>query len=121
MIGVFLALILIIATSFIGLSLVKSQGIRNFKIMREKIALNENPAEEVIKSFSLFFAGILLLIPGFLTDIIGATLLLSPVQHYFVKRIAPKFKFSSYNRTQQNYPTKLDDIIEGDFKRKDDD
>lgn len=119
-IGVLLALIAIIATSFIGLSLVKSNGLKNIAIMQQKIANDENPKGEVIKSFSLLLAGFLLLIPGFLTDILGALLLLPPVQNIIVRHVAPKMKFKSrrYQSTQKSHDKM--DIIEGKFEHKKD-
>lgn len=120
-IGVLLALIAIIATSIIGLSLVKSQGLKNLAAMQQKMANNENPTDEMVKNISLMIGGFLLLIPGFLTDILGALLLLPPVQQFFVKCIVPKMKVRSY-RFQSSQSTKNEsDIIEGEFKHKNDD
>ena len=116
-IGVFLALIGIIATSIIGLSLIKKQGLRNLSIMQQKIANQQSPKkDEIIKSVSLLFAGFLLLIPGFLTDILGAIMLIPRVQEYIVRFIIGKLpsKFYSNSNTQMN------DVIEGEFERKSD-
>lgn len=55
--GVLLTLLLVIATSAIGLSLVKNQGIKNFRLMQEKLVRNENPAPEMTRGLSLFLAG----------------------------------------------------------------
>ncbi|MWP50042.1 MULTISPECIES: FxsA family protein [unclassified Gilliamella] len=118
-IGVFFALICIIATSILGFSLVKTQGLKNFSIMKQKIANNQSPKDEIIKSVALLFAGFLLLIPGFLTDILGAVLLIPNVQEHIVKFIVRKMpiksKFASSQMFDQN-----NDIIEGEFKHKDD-
>ena len=86
MIGVFFTLIAIIMTSVIGFYLVKSQGIKNFILMKNKIANRENPTNEIVKSVSLLFAGILLLIPGFFTDILGAILIFPPIQDILIQR-----------------------------------
>lgn len=118
-IGVFLALICIIATSIIGFSLVKTQGLKNLREMQQKIAENQSPKNQIIKSVALLFAGFLLLIPGFLTDILGAILLIPYVQesivNFIVRKMPKKSIFSSYQRTNKNA-----DIIEGEFTRKDD-
>ena len=90
MIGVFFTLIAIIMTSVIGFYLVKSQGIKNFILMKDKIANRENPTNEIVKSVSLLFAGILLLIPGFFTDILGAILIFPPIQDILIQRIVRK-------------------------------
>ena len=118
-IGVFLALIGIIATSIIGLSLIKKQGLRNLSIMQQKIANQQSPKDEIIKSVSLLFAGFLLLIPGFLTDILGAIMLIPWVQEYIVRFIIGKLpsKFYSF---YSNSNTQMNDVIEGEFERKSD-
>ncbi|MDF7666791.1 FxsA family protein [Orbaceae bacterium ESL0727] len=130
-IGVFLALLGIIATSMIGLSLVKSQGVQNFIAMQQKIANNENPTPEIVRGTSLLMAGFFLLVPGFLTDIIGAILLLPFMQKWVARFIVPKMNITTYssrgnstfhinnNRLSDN-SSHDDNIIEGEFKRKDD-
>lgn len=118
-IGVFLALIGIIATSIIGFSLIKKQGLNNLSIMQQKISNNQSPKDEIIKSVSLLFAGFLLLIPGFLTDMLGAILLIPRVQDYIVSFIVKKFPFKVRSFSSSNN-AQLNDVIEGEFERKDD-
>ena len=118
-IGVFLALIGIIATSIIGLSLIKKQGLRNLSIMQQKIANQQSPKDEIIKSVSLLFAGFLLLIPGFLTDILGAIMLIPRVQEYIVRFIIGKLPSNFYSFYSNNN-TQMNDVIEGEFERKSD-
>ena len=118
-IGVFLALIAIIASSVIGLYLITKQGLKNLSIMQQKIANHQSPKDEIIKSVSLLFSGFLLLIPGFLTDILGAILLIPVVQEYIVRFIVGKlpFKVRSFSSSRS---VQVNDVIEGEFERKDD-
>lgn len=118
-IGVFLALICIIATSFIGFSLVKTKGLKNFSIMRQKMANHQSLKNEVIKNVALLFAGFFLLIPGFLTDILGVILLIPYVQNYLVKLVVEKMPIQSSVDSSRSY-NQSDEIIEGEFIRKDD-
>ncbi|OCG58972.1 FxsA family protein [Gilliamella sp. GillExp13] len=118
-IGIFLALICIIATSILGFSLVKTQGLKNLSIMKQKIANNQSYKNEVIRSVALLFAGFFLLIPGFLTDILGAILLIPHVQDHIVEFIVRKMPIrSKFSSSQMHYQE--GDIIEGEFKQKDD-
>lgn len=118
-IGIFLALICIIATSILGFSLVKTQGLKNLNIMQQKIANNQSYKNEVIRSVALLFAGFFLLIPGFLTDILGAILLIPHVQDHIVEFIVRKIPIiSKFSSSQMHYQE--DDIIEGEFKQKND-
>lgn len=119
-IGVFLALICIITTSIIGLSIIKSQGLKNFTLLQKKMSNNENPTNELIKNVSLLIAGFLFLIPGFLTDFLGIMLLLPFVQHYIIKKIIPKINIKTFNNYSRKESYDESHIIEGEFKRKND-
>ncbi|WP_276902915.1 FxsA family protein [Frischella perrara] len=120
MIGVFFTLIAIIMTSVIGFYLVKSQGIKNFILMKDKIANRENPTNEIVKSVSLLFAGILLLIPGFFTDILGAILIFPPIQDILIQRIVQKKSFKTYSNRHSSKQNIDDTVIDGEFTHKDD-
>nr|WP_252515483.1 FxsA family protein [Pantoea sp. MQR6] len=91
-IGVLFTMLLVIFTSCIGVSLVKNQGMKNFMAMQEKLARNESPANEMIKSVSLIIAGFLLLLPGFFTDFLGLLLLLPPVQKHLTLKLMPHLR-----------------------------
>ncbi|XBS70376.1 FxsA family protein [Acerihabitans sp. KWT182] len=115
-IGVLLTLLLVLLTSFIGVSLVRTQGIIILTQMQVKIANGESPAAEMIKSVSVLLAGFLLLLPGFFTDFLGLLLLLPPVQNHLTLRLLPYIRFQrggGFN-AQVNGET-----FEGEFKRKD--
>ncbi|NBB53663.1 FxsA family protein [Pantoea vagans] len=90
--GVLLTMLLVVFTSCIGVSLVKNQGMKNFMLMQEKLARNESPANEMIKSVSLIIAGFLLLLPGFFTDLLGLLLLLPPVQKHLTLKLMPHLR-----------------------------
>ncbi len=91
--GVLLTLILVIFTSFIGMSLVRNQGFKNLMLMQQKMQAGESPAVEMIKSVSLIIAGMLLIIPGFFTDFLGLLLLLPPVQKHLTLKLMPYLRF----------------------------
>jgi len=90
--GVLMTMLLVVFTSCIGVSLVKNQGMKNFMLMQEKLARNESPATEMIKSVSLIIAGFLLLLPGFFTDLLGLLLLLPPVQKHLTLKLMPHLR-----------------------------
>ncbi|ORM81360.1 FxsA family protein [Mixta gaviniae] len=90
--GVLLTMMLVIFTSCIGVSLVKNQGVKNFMLMQQKLAQGESPAAEMIKSVSLIIAGVLLLLPGFFTDLLGLLLLLPPVQKHLTLKLMPHLR-----------------------------
>ena len=113
--GVLLTLLLVIATSAIGLSLVKNQGIKNFRLMQEKLVRNENPAPEMTRGLSLFLAGFLLILPGFFTDLLGALLLLPPVQQRLTHKLMP---FITVWGGRGQTPQETGYTMEGEFERR---
>ncbi|BAE73579.1 phage T7 F exclusion suppressor FxsA [Sodalis glossinidius str. 'morsitans'] len=110
--GVLATLLLVIATSFIGVSLVRAQGLRILGQMQVKLARGESPAGEMIKSVSLLLAGFLLLLPGFFTDFLGLLLLLPPTQNLLTLRLLPYLRF-------QRGPGTGGDTFEGEYHRHD--
>ncbi|AOM41292.1 FxsA family protein [Xenorhabdus hominickii] len=127
-VGVLLTLLLVILTSCLGVSLVRNQGMSNFMSMQQKIVAGESPAEEVVKSVSLVFAGFLLILPGFFTDFLGLLLLLSPVQKLLTAKLLPHIKLyrpnvfrgsnytGGYGQDGQNGQT-----FEGEYEHRRDD
>lgn len=115
-VGVLLTLILMIFTSLMGISLVKNQGMQNFRQMQEKLRLNENPAKELTRSVSLVLAGGLLLIPGFFTDFLGILLLLPPIQACLTAKLVPLIRIRGFNVGRGHGYT-----MEGEFQRKTED
>lgn len=116
-IGVLFTLLLVVLTSFIGVSLVRTQGLIILTQMQVKLANGESPAAEMIKSVSVLLAGFLLLIPGFFTDFLGLLLLLPPVQNSLTLRLLPYLRFQ---RGGGGFgPHDGGETFEGEFRRKD--
>ena len=72
---------------------------------------NKMPIYEMISGAALEFAALLLIIPGFLTDMFGFLLILPITRKYFIKSMSSKFQKTNINE---------DNIIEGSFEEKDD-
>lgn len=118
--GVLLTLILVIATSFIGMSLVRNQGFKNLMLMQQKMQMGESPAAEMIKSVSLIIAGLLLIIPGFFTDFLGLLLLLPPVQKHLTLKLLPYLRFGRMGGGFGGGAAG-GETFDGEFQRKEDD
>ncbi|MCT8654269.1 FxsA family protein [Glaesserella parasuis] len=114
---------LMITISAVGLWLVKLRGIMTIVQIRQEIAQGKIPAQAVTSSIFFAIAGVLLIIPGFLSDIV-ALLLLLPItrqvlQAIFMKLFASRVKFMSFgsmNRTSSQNNT----TFEAEFERKQD-
>tara|TARA_Y100001970_G_scaffold294127_1_gene447257 strand:- start:107568 stop:107999 length:432 start_codon:yes stop_codon:yes gene_type:complete len=95
-IGAWATVGLIFSTAIIGFMILRIQGIRIIQRAREQIANNKKPVAELAHGAALAFAAILLLTPGFISDSIGALLLVPPLRHFLIKfvliRIAAKYE-----------------------------
>lgn len=68
---------LILVTSLFGAYFAKRQGMKAWLDLKNRMASMETPGDALIDSFCIFFGGVLLLMPGFITDIVGLLLLFS--------------------------------------------
>ncbi|KGM30240.1 FxsA family protein, partial [Inquilinus limosus] len=83
-IGVLATLLLFIAIGVIGTLLLKRQGMRALREMQAALARGEPPAEPVAHAALLVLAGLLLIFPGFLSDLMALPLLLPPVRRALI-------------------------------------
>ncbi|MGX9460648.1 FxsA family protein [Shewanella sp. A14] len=85
---------LVLFTAIVGVSLVRSQGLSTLMTMQQKLARGEAPGQEIVEGMMLAAAGVLLLIPGFVTDFIGLVLLTpltrAPIAAFLYKRMQLK-------------------------------
>jgi UPF0716 protein FxsA len=79
-IGVLATLGLIILSIFVGVFLLRLQGFGLVQKIREETAAGRSPKRELVHGVMLFFAALLLIIPGFITDIIGLLLFIPAVR-----------------------------------------
>ncbi len=79
-IGVLATLALVIAAGVLGALLLRVQGFGVMARVRKELDAGNDPSRELANGAMILVAGILLLIPGFFTDIIGLLLFLPPVR-----------------------------------------
>lgn len=77
--------LLIVVTAVVGATLVKQQGMRNWMNVQGKLAQGQVPGVEMAGGLLLFLAGILLITPGFVTDLVGLIFLFPPSRHAIAK------------------------------------
>ncbi|MFQ2386146.1 FxsA family protein [Aeromonas dhakensis] len=124
---------LLILTAVLGSSLVRSEGIKTLFNAQQKMQQGEMPGREVMGGMMLALAGLLLIIPGFVTDFFGILLL----QPWLRNKLADKLIGSNQFRMQmggfQSRQQPFDEVpgsdqqgqsqrggttIEGEFERK---
>jgi UPF0716 protein FxsA len=90
-IGVLWTFLLLAADSLLGSLLLKSQGRAVWRRFNDNLAQGRMPHREVIDGVLVIFGGAFLITPGFITDIVGLTLLVPPtravVRRFLVRRL----------------------------------
>jgi UPF0716 protein FxsA len=79
-IGAMNTVLLVIMTGFAGAYLARLQGMQTMFRVRESLQRGIMPSGELLDALLIFIAGVVLLTPGFITDIAGILLLLPPVR-----------------------------------------
>lgn len=86
-IGLTPTLLTILGSAVIGILLVRVQGLSTLQRAREAMARDEPPVREMTEGLCLFVAGILLVVPGFLTDLVGLLLLVPQIRSWVAWRL----------------------------------
>ena len=108
-IGALNTILLIFFTAIAGVYFAKIAGLSTLRSGFNQLVKNEMPMYEIISGAALAFAAFLLILPGFLTDIVGFLLIIPTTRKVFIKLIAAKFN------TRKN----KDNIIEGTIDEED--
>jgi UPF0716 protein FxsA len=108
-IGTMNTIALIILTGIIGASFAKSQGAQIIHEIRRALNRGQMPGKELLQGAMILAGGILLLTPGFITDLVGFSLLF-PLTRLFYTRVAlsyikKKFKTGQWHVTTYPGPT----------------
>lgn len=88
-IGLWLTLALILFTSFLGLLILRLGGVGMVRNLQAAGRTGAQPADELVNGAMRVVAGILLIIPGFITDILGLLLLSPAIRRFFWKAFGP--------------------------------
>ena len=110
-IGAGYTILFILLTAVIGLYFAKLEGINTIRSGMNQLTNNQMPIYEIISGAALAFAAVLLIIPGFATDIIGFLLIIP-----FTRNLLFKFITKKYEKTKVSGE---DDLIEGEYEDKD--
>ena len=108
-IGALNTIILIFFTAITGVYFAKIAGLSTLKSGLNQLVKNELPIYEIISGATLAFAALLLIIPGFLTDVFGFLLIIPITRKFFIQSISAKF-------TNRKKP---ENVIEGTIEEND--
>ena len=105
-IGAFNTIFLIFFTAITGIYFAKLEGLNAIRSGFTQLVKHEIPIYEIISGAALAFAALLLIIPGFLTDLVGFLLIIPITRKFFIKSISSNFYKKKGN----------EDIIEGSIE-----
>ena len=105
-IGAFNTIFLIFFTAIMGVYFARLEGLNAVRSGFSQLVKNELPIYEIISGAALAFAALLLIIPGFLTDLVGFLLIVPVTRKFFIRSISSKF----------NRKKNAENIIEGSFE-----
>ena len=108
-IGAITTIFLIFLTAVVGVYYAKYEGLKTLKSLFVQLSRNEPPDYEILSSAGIAVAALLLIIPGFATDVIGFLLILPITRSLIFKYLGKKYKKEKVK----------DDLIEGEYEDKD--
>tara|TARA_B100001121_G_C18183145_1_gene386616 strand:- start:81 stop:506 length:426 start_codon:yes stop_codon:yes gene_type:complete len=109
-IGAFNTILLIFLTAITGIIYARYEGLNTLKSGFSQLIKNEIPAYEMISGAAIAFGALLLIIPGFATDILGFLIIFPITRKLIFGKISYKFKKEKENKNN---------FIEGEFEDMD--
>jgi len=147
LLGLWPTITIVVFTAWLGAKNVRQQGLATMASVQAKMAQGQMPSDEIVAGLLLLVAGVLLVTPGFVTDIFGLSLLIPQVRLSLIKMVQKHLVFNQLGAgasfQQQGFsqesgnvyeheskdvdtfqPEKIAshhkaETIEGDFERKD--
>ncbi len=111
-IGAIITIFLIFMTAIIGIYYAKYEGLNTLKSGFAQLSKNKTPTYEMISGAGIAFAALLLIIPGFVTDVLGF-LIIFPISR--------KFIFNQFSKKFNHKKTEKNNFIDGEFEDIEDD
>ncbi len=106
-IGAFTTITLIFITAILGIIYARYEGLNTLRSGFTQLIKNELPAYEIISGAAIAFAALLLIIPGFATDMVGFLLIFPLTRNLIIKYMSPKFQ--TKRKADENF-------IEGEYE-----
>ena len=106
-IGAFTTIFLIITTAVVGVYYAKYEGLKSLKSGFSHLSNNQLPTYEMLSGAAIAFAAVLLIIPGFFTDLFGFLLIFPITRKIIFKTLSKKF----YKQKKQN-----NNFIDGEYE-----
>ena len=108
-IGAFNTISLIFITAILGIFYARYEGLNTLKSGISQLVKNQLPAYEFISGAAIAIAALLLIIPGFATDIIGFVLIIPLTRKLILGKISNKIKTKTETKKEKPF-------IEGEYE-----
>ena len=108
-VGAITTILLIFTTAVVGVYYAKYEGLNTLKSGFTLLSKNIPPTYEMISGAAIGFAALLLIIPGFTTDILGFIIIFPISRKLIIKLLTKKFKY-------EKKEAKKNDFIDGEFE-----
>ncbi len=92
LIGAWPTVAIVIVSAWLGAKYVRQQGLATLQSVQTKMAQGEMPSSEIVTGLMLLVAGVLLVTPGFVTDIFGLSLLVPKVRQALANTVQQHIK-----------------------------
>jgi UPF0716 protein FxsA len=117
LIGALPTVVLVIFTAVLGSWLLRQQGFTTFRRFQESLARGEVPAYEIVEGPLILLGGLLLLTPGFITDVMGIVCLIPPLRKKVAQYVIEHYMIQA-GSFDESVTTKTN-VLEGAFRRED--
>ena len=117
-IGALPTIFLVVFTAALGAWLLRQQGFATFRRVQENLAQGMIPAYEMIEGPIILLGGILLLTPGFITDLLGLACLIPPLRKKIAQYVIEHHLIQAGGSFQQEKAAEKN-ILEGEFRKED--
>ncbi|OED43167.1 hypothetical protein ACH42_10780 [Endozoicomonas sp. (ex Bugula neritina AB1)] len=129
-IGALNTVALVFLGAFIGIQVIRQQGFSTMVKAQQKMAAGELPAGEMAEAFMIAIGGLFMVIPGFITDVLGVLLLIPSVRRWLLRRMIASGRWrvqqteiyqGEYHREQpwESDQDKINHTVDGEYKRND--
>ena len=115
-IGAFNTVLLILITAVAGVSYARYEGFNTLKSGMSQLIKNEMPIYELISGATLAFAALLLIFPGFATDLVGVLLVLPITRRLILEKFIKKKQYKK-KQTNNYIDGEYEDLGEDDDKK----
>tara|TARA_A100001015_G_scaffold316848_1_gene432211 strand:- start:2688 stop:3110 length:423 start_codon:yes stop_codon:yes gene_type:complete len=113
-IGALKTILLIITTAVVGVWYARYEGFNTLRSGMSQLVKNEVPLYEIVSGAAIAFAALLLILPGFATDIIGILLVFPVTRKIILKKYSTNYSLKKKNKKKNFIEGEYEDIEDKD-------